>query len=93
MLGVGAAHDAVLRAHHPLEVGSGLGVLNSDLDVFITDGARPRFHPRHIEPLCCPREEDPVMKKARAVKGVELWSEQVSMWHRECVRNVFSGDW
>ena len=27
------------------------------------------------------------MKKARAVTGVELWSEQVYMWHREWVRN------
>ena len=28
------------------------------------------------------------MKRARAVTGVELWSEQVYMWHRECVRNA-----
>ena len=77
VLGVGTAHDAVLRASHPLEVGAGLGALNSDLDFFITDGARPRLHPRRTEPLCCPRAEDPVMKKARA--GVYLWSEQVHM--------------
>ena len=86
--GDGAAHDAVFRARHLLEVGSGLGALNSDHDVFITDGARPRVHPRRVEPPCCPRAEDPVMKKARVVK---LWSEQVSTRHRERVRNVFSG--
>jgi len=87
VLGDGVAHDAVLRARYPLEVGSGLGVLDSDLDVFITYGARPRLHPRRIEPLCSARADDPVMKKATAVKGIELWLEQVHMWHRECVRN------
>ena len=67
----GFAHDAVLRACHPLEMGSGLGALNSDLDVFITDGARPRFHPCRVEPLCFPRAEDPVMKKARVAGQYE----------------------